>query len=164
MTFPSKGMTKPCVSCLVEKSVEDDFYKHPRMADGRFNKCKVCYKRDVKTNRDEKTEHYSAYEKTRANRGDRVAARAAYDQTARGKVASSRAKSAWSERNPEKRKAHNAVNNAKRRGNLHATPCAVCESSKVEGHHDDYSKPLDVVWLCSTHHKDQHREEDIGST
>jgi hypothetical protein len=29
---------------------------------------------------------------------------------------------------------------------------------RVQAHHEDYSRPLDVVWLCPTHHKARHRE------
>jgi hypothetical protein len=37
-----------------------------------------------------------------------------------------------------------------------SAPCAV---TKVEAHHPDYSKPLDVVWYCRVHHRRAHREE-----
>ena len=37
-------------------------------------------------------------------------------------------------------------------------PCIVCgDGKKVEAHHSDYSKPLDVDWLCSKHHALWHR-------
>ena len=42
------------------------------------------------------------------------------------------------------------------RGELVRGPCAVCGSQAVEGHHTDYSKPLDVVWLCARHHGQEH--------
>lgn len=36
-----------------------------------------------------------------------------------------------------------------------------CEScggnSKVDGHHHDYSKPLDVMWLCKQCHIELHK-------
>ncbi len=31
--------------------------------------------------------------------------------------------------------------------------CSDCGETKVEAHHEDYSKPLDVEWLCKKHHK-----------
>ena len=36
-------------------------------------------------------------------------------------------------------------------------PCRDCGSIKSQGHHPDYSKPLAVIWLCSYHHKQEHR-------
>ena len=34
--------------------------------------------------------------------------------------------------------------------------CAVCGDTETEAHHEDYSKPLDVIWLCSSCHKQVH--------
>lgn len=35
--------------------------------------------------------------------------------------------------------------------------CSLCHRvSKVYGHHLDYSKPLEIVWLCGRCHKAQH--------
>lgn len=50
-----------------------------------------------------------------------------------------------------------AVNNAVVRGKLVKLACEVCGNTKSEAHHADYSKPLDVMWLCRKHHKDVHR-------
>lgn len=41
-------------------------------------------------------------------------------------------------------------------GRIERKPCEVCGSSPADGHHDDYSKPLDVRWLCKKHHDDWH--------
>lgn len=35
-------------------------------------------------------------------------------------------------------------------------PCDVCGSQQAEKHHEDYDRPLDVVWLCRSHHLDLH--------
>ena len=61
------------------------------------------------------------------------------------------------QRAPEQRFARNAVNNALRAGTLVRKPCEVCGAVKSEGHHDDYSKPLEVRWLCRLHHTQHHK-------
>ena len=35
-------------------------------------------------------------------------------------------------------------------------PCEVCEATPTHRHHDDYSEPLEIRWLCPTHHKEVH--------
>jgi hypothetical protein len=66
-------------------------------------------------------------------------------------------------RNPQKTKAQNQLNYALRKGVVFRGPCEVCGSEeKVHAHHHDYSKPLDVHWLCFICHKKAHpvSEED----
>lgn len=36
-------------------------------------------------------------------------------------------------------------------------PCSVCGDVRSMAHHPDYSKPLDVMWLCHKHHSEVHR-------
>lgn len=55
--------------------------------------------------------------------------------------------------NDVKRQAACAVTNAKRTGTLVPKPCVECGAARSEAHHDDYSKPLDVIWLCRFHHR-----------
>jgi hypothetical protein len=59
-------------------------------------------------------------------------------------------------RHPERRLAHQAVQTALRNGSLTREACSVCGGSKAHAHHDDYSKPLVVIWLCHTHHMERH--------
>ena len=55
--------------------------------------------------------------------------------------------------------AHNILKCAIRRGEIIRGPCAVCGSTKnIHGHHEDYSKPLEVIWLCASHHKEIHKK------
>lgn len=60
---------------------------------------------------------------------------------------------------PIKSAARRAVRHAIERGDLVRQPCEACQASKAHGHHDDYSKPLEVRWLCSAHHLAHHRAE-----
>jgi ribosomal protein S27AE len=65
----------------------------------------------------------------------------------------------WAIRNPEKRMAQNAVNNALRDGRLTKPMfCEQCSASPVQAHHDNYSKPLEVRWLCVDCHGIAHRK------
>jgi hypothetical protein len=61
--------------------------------------------------------------------------------------------------NPLKNKAWSAFWNAKKYGKITAQPCEVCgTNNRIEGHHPDYNKPLDVIWLCVKHHREVHNE------
>jgi hypothetical protein len=55
------------------------------------------------------------------------------------------------------RRAHWTVHNAIRDGRLTRQPCEICGAANTDAHHDDYSLPLDVRWLCRKHHGQQHR-------
>lgn len=71
------------------------------------------------------------------------------------------AKAAWAARNPEKRKAQHAVSYAIRSGSLQQGPCESAGpecTDQIHAHHDDYSKPLEVRWLCTWHHTAHHVE------
>ena len=47
-----------------------------------------------------------------------------------------------------------------RQGVLVRMPCEMCGTEQdVQAHHDDYYKPLDVRWLCRTHHREHHDNE-----
>ena len=35
-------------------------------------------------------------------------------------------------------------------------PCEVCNLQDADKHHDDYSKPLKINWLCRKHHIQKH--------
>lgn len=52
--------------------------------------------------------------------------------------------------------AHAHVGAALKNGKLFKNPCEVCCTTEVEAHHDDYSKQLNVRWLCKKHHSEVH--------
>jgi hypothetical protein len=43
-----------------------------------------------------------------------------------------------------------------RRGKIIKQPCISCGDLNTEGHHHDYTKPLDVVWYCRKCHLNHH--------
>jgi hypothetical protein len=55
------------------------------------------------------------------------------------------------------RRARQAVANALRSGRLVKQLCEVCKVVETESHHDDYTKPLEVRWLCKSHHVEADR-------
>lgn len=61
---------------------------------------------------------------------------------------------AYRDREPEKERARWTLNNAVRRGDIQKGECEVGADclGRIEAHHDDYSKPLEVRWLCQRHH------------
>ena len=69
-----------------------------------------------------------------------------------------RAQAKWQSANPKATWAHAALRSGLKRGLLERRPCEVCGDEPADGHHDDYSRPLDVRWLCRKHHKALHRQ------
>ncbi len=137
---------KTCFKCGLPQSL-DNFYAHPQMADGHLGKCKECCKRYARTQPGR-----PEYDKARNRLPHRVAARAQYQ--ANHPEICNPLKKAWERRNPEKKHASVTLNNAVRDGKIvRQTVCEVCVGSQnVEAHHDDYSKPFEVRWLCKKHH------------
>lgn len=67
----------------------------------------------------------------------------------------------WSAENPRKVAAHIAVYRAISRGKLeHPAVCGRCgrDWPAIQAHHEDYSRPLEVTWLCRWCHGERHRE------
>lgn len=149
---------KPCIHCKEIKPLSE-FYLHPQMKDGHLNKCKACAKayaaaREIRLN---KTSF--EWREAELNR-QREKSRKRYKNGYRPNVnAFKRGRDRWTAANREKREAHIKVNNAVRDGKLVQKPCEKCGAVNAEAHHDDYSKPLDVRWLCVTHHNEHHNEE-----
>lgn len=146
---------KTCRDCGREKPLSD-FYRHAQMADGHLNKCKVCVKNRVALTYARKVQTVEGRQAERARGRDK------YQRLYRGKewAGHGDATVRWQERNPQKRQAHTAVNNAVRDGRLvKPDNCESCRLSRpLHGHHDDYSKPLEVRWLCSPCHMVLHRK------
>lgn len=137
-------MEKTCFKCGEIKEL-DQFYTHKRMADGHLNKCKECTKADTKQDYRTNPEAHRAYEKVRGQTEERKAKQLEYQRRTR-------------ERKKLEYIARTMVNNAIRDGRLmKEEACSECGSTeKVEGHHDDYYKPLELIWLCFKCHRIRH--------
>ncbi len=127
---------KPCSKCELVKN-ESDFSKDKYRKDGLRSQCKSCMKE---------------YQQSKAGkRADRK-----YSQTSAGKEKSRKRSNRYRKRHPERVKAVTILNNAIRDGRIFKKPCP-CGKTKVEGHHEDYNKPLDVEWLCKKCHTKKYK-------
>lgn len=48
-----------------------------------------------------------------------------------------------------------------KRGKIEKGACCRCGNEKAEAHHKDYSKPLEVIWLCRPCHLELHKTSSI---
>jgi ribosomal protein S27AE len=105
-------------------------------------------------------ERIRAYEKARGMLPKNVALRAEYGKTEAGKKANTKHTGVQRERNPERYKANTALTNAVRLGYIIKPEiCSRCgDGGIIDGHHADYSKPLEVEWLCRACHTLEHRK------
>lgn len=135
---------KECFKCKTIKPLTE-FYKHPRMADGHLNKCKECNRNDATKHRNQNLEKVRAYDRARGKESKRI-------------KASTEITRAWREEDARRNRAHTAVARAIRNGDLVRAPCIRCGEQKSVAHHEDYDKPLEVMWLCQPCHKQRHKE------
>ena len=114
--------------------------------------CKTC-------NQDKLLSHFSVRSDTKKYRTQCKSCRnqkqQKYSKTEAGKLTQKNADQKRNVMFPERRAARSATFHALKIGKLTELPCIIC-GNKAEAHHPDYSRPLDVVWLCKPHHKETH--------
>ncbi len=128
---------KKCYGCKKILSLTN-FYKAGSWWDGYMNVCKNCERlryreRRVRNKKTFKSKNSSYYEKHKEEILEK--------------------RKLWYEKNKHKSSAHSAVKTALYRGDIVKKPCEVCGEDRSQAHHEDYSKKLDVVWLCAKHHR-----------
>lgn len=131
---------KTCIRCHKELPLSS-FHIAGGNADGRNNRCKECIK-----------ESHAAYYKK--NKEEILRKNREWTSTHKGRM--SELSRCWRVKNREKTRAWAILGNEVRKGRVIKRPCEVCGSPKAEAHHDDYSKPLAVRWLCKDHHEERH--------
>ena len=147
---------KNCSKCG-ETKPETEFYIHRRYGREEIRAaCKECHRKANKKWReslqplfkliweDQKRQwHKSNPERVRDN-GQKYRKRHIYAYRERIKR--------WKITNPEKTKAHSLARRLNR--GLVPTHCQYCGREKpLDKHHHDYSKPLEVIWVCKKCHK-----------
>lgn len=151
---------KICSKCNVDKPLSE-FYHCPSHNGTATAACKECTRSAVSANRAKRIDKYRAYDAKRYKNDPRVAARhRKYEKTKAGKASMWKSRKKWLSKNQIKRGAHVIVGNAVRDGRLgKPTECSLCgvQDVRIEGHHEDYSKPLEVIWCCRKCHVGIHR-------
>lgn len=137
---------KICSKCLEEKP-DGDFYE-------RSSTCKPCYRERVRERYVFLMENDPIWREKELERQRKKEAKRRANGLASPQNSAS--KSAWAKRNLHKRRAQNLIAKAILKGKVVRKNCEVCGSEASEAHHDDYSKPFDVKWLCPKHHSERH--------
>ena len=137
--------SKHCTRCKIEKPL-NDFHKLSASKDGLKYWCKTCIKTYAQTPRGKK------HQATRARK---------YHQSDKGRVRGREYKKLYQTREYVRfrNKARNDLHTAIRTGKItRPNSCSLCAVECMpEGHHTDYTKPLEVEWLCSTCHIKAHK-------
>ena len=140
---PSETSMKRCKGCqrLIPLS---EFYQHGAMKDGYLNFCKDCVRLRISAYR------LRNVEQARAKESERYYRKRDDEEFKRGRLKYMRG---W--RTPQKVKAHNDVRRRLKRPDA----CSMCgKKCKVEGHHPNYEKPLEIVWVCAMCHHQIHKK------
>lgn len=157
---------KKCRKCGVEKELSC-YYKHKQMLDGYLNICKDCTKERVGVHRKNNIDSIRAYDRKRGLldhrlEANRIRSRNPTDKQKNKKYLYTKK---YREENKIKYACHILVANAlKTKKLVKPIECSECSGKDriIHGHHEDYMKPLDVIWLCNKCHKKRHRKyEDL---
>jgi hypothetical protein len=143
VTIPESG--KVCRGCGNAKPAEG-FYRDGRNRDGLKHKCRLCMAKIEWSKSDDQRRRIAELERFRRQHDPEYAKR--QNDSNRASVKKHR----------DKANARAKMKHAIKRGRLVRLPCEVCGDAKSHGHHEDYAKPLDVVWLCQKHHMERHRK------
>lgn len=133
-------VTKQCSKCKIKKSLAE-FYIRSKKTGKYRQDCKECFRGRVAKNRAMNVEVHRERDKQR----ERPYSLEAIQK--RRRLA------------PHKIQAVYRLNNAIRGGHIaRQARCEECgKAGKMHGHHDDYSKPLAVRWLCPPCHNAWHK-------
>lgn len=147
-TFSVPAEGRQLIRCRVcgEHKPPEDYYAHRKTGVVVDERCKPCNRARVLAHRNANLDEARAQQRSRRN--------AAAERAGRVRRAS---KESYERTRPVKEMARSLVSRAIASGRLVKQPCESCGEAKAHAHHDDYSKPLEVRWLCTTHHAEWHK-------
>jgi len=142
--------TKICKKCGLALPIHF-FTRHKQARDGLQSWCKKC-----------KADYQRTYTPPKQYASQSLDRKQAYNKAYRQRSgrAARESNRKWNARNPEAVIAHKLTLRAISLGFLVRGPCEVCGEPKAHAHHDDYSQPLTVRWLCPLHHRRHHAGSD----
>lgn len=144
-------MRKKCSKCGKNQNIINNFYKSYSSIKGKqyyHSYCKKCLKKYAHAWKLKNIEYFR-----KRDRAGRRRYRKNHPELRFGRKK-------WSKRHYEEWKVNQLVSKAIKSGKIEKQPCEVCGDGNVHAHHSDYSKPLDVQWLCPLHHKELHAKVD----
>lgn len=159
---------KECRSCREQKEREE-FYRKAQNVDGLTSYCKQCVlnkdyyqqkervlgkRREYREKNKEKISLKEALKRlSDPDRFEKNKIRH-FDWSKNNRERINAQQREWYRNNKEKRRAHVILNRAIKAGEImRASKCTEClKECKPDGHHIDYLKPLDVIWLCRACH------------
>ncbi len=153
-----------CSKCR-EPKTDDGFPKNKRYSNGLHPWCRLCLGKATKKWRENNRERVrvSSRKWRESEHGRNVLQKWRENNREKVQAGYRRKAAARNLRSPEKVYARRQANLARSRGDLVPEPCEVCGTTEdIQGHHNDYSKPLEVRWLCRTHHNEHHKNLKIG--
>jgi hypothetical protein len=152
---------KLCSKCGETKPLED-FHRQKASKDGRGAYCKSCNRKATKawevSNPERSAARNRAWREANPKRWAEIVKRCADNN----REAREKKRQRHNERHPEKARARHIIKQAVYKGRIvKPDACEDCgeaveDPRNLHAHHDDYSKPLDVAWLCEVCHLAEH--------
>lgn len=160
MAVPVRNMpaSKSCTKCG-ETKIAAEFYRNDAMRSGLNSQCKACCR--ARSGRYFRNNKEVCLEKMRLKNRETYKPGQKYSRQSPSRTREMRAEyqRQYRAQHGERSRARKAVMTAIANGTLIPKPCERCGFGLgVHAHHEDYSKPLDVNWLCQTCHGRRHRE------
>lgn len=148
---------KVCCGCGENKPLSD-YYKSPNGRDGVRSRCIKCHSVEQQVRYAANPTKYAlsvAESRERHQEAYRERVRGYYRRDI--EYSHQRIKR-YAQSHPERNSAHCKVRDALKSGLIiKPKSCSKCNKiGEVEGHHEDYARPLEVKWLCSVCHSDLH--------